>query len=148
MSFLIDTNILLRFFELQDPKNPEIVGALNVLRNGPDPVYTCAQVLIEYCCVATRPVEVNGLGLLLRDVDRKLTRIEAMFGCLPEPADMAARWRKVIIEHGVMGKQVHDARLVALAQAHGVTRLLTLNGTDFTRYQGVTPVSPAELLSL
>ena len=29
MSLLIDTNVLLRFFELQDPKNAEIVNAFN-----------------------------------------------------------------------------------------------------------------------
>lgn len=42
-------------------------------------------------------------------------------------------------------KQVHDARLVALMQAHGITHILTLNGSDFTRYPGITPVDPASL---
>jgi len=30
--------------------------------------------------------------------------------------------------------------------AHGVTHLLTLNPTDFARYDGITPVTPQEIL--
>jgi predicted nucleic acid-binding protein len=32
-----------------------------------------------------------------------------------------------------MGVQVHDARIVAVMNVHGVTHLLTLNGGDFSR---------------
>lgn len=45
-----------------------------------------------------------------------------------------------------MGKSAHDARIAALMLAHGVTHLLTLNPTDFTRYNGITPVTPQEII--
>jgi hypothetical protein len=41
--------------------------------------------------------------------------------------------------------QVHDARLVALMQVHGITHILTLNGADFARYPGIVPIDPASL---
>ena len=41
-----------------------------------------------------------------------------------------------------------DARIAALMLAHGVTHILTLNPTDFARYQDITPVTPSEALSL
>ena len=39
----------------------------------------------------------------------------------------------------VIGKQVHDARLVAVCHVHGVTHLLTFNVTHFTRLAGFGP---------
>lgn len=35
------------------------------------------------------------------------------------------------------GKQAHDANVVAVMLAHGVTRLLTRNGRDFARYDEI-----------
>jgi hypothetical protein len=46
-----------------------------------------------------------------------------------------------------MGVQVHDARLVALMEVHGVTHLLTLNAADFARYPGVTALTPAAVIA-
>ena len=38
------------------------------------------------------------------------------------------------MRHGVVGSKVHDARLVAAMNVHGVRRILTFNTDDFTRY--------------
>lgn len=38
------------------------------------------------------------------------------------------------------GKQVHDANIVATMLAHGETRLLTFNETDFRRFAGLIEV--------
>lgn len=148
MISLIDTNVLLRFFDLADPRNSEIVQALDAMTKASEETYVCAQVLIEYWVVATRPREANGLGLSIPDADRNLDQIEALFACLPEPPDIGARWREIVRQHSVSGKQAHDARLVALMQAHGVEHLFTLNSQDFTRYQGIVPLTPAEAISL
>ena len=43
-----------------------------------------------------------------------------------------------------MGRQAHDARIVALMQAHGIAHIVTLNVDDFKQYQGITPFSPQE----
>jgi len=148
VSYLIDTNVLLRFFDLTDPQNGEIVRALDAVTRASEETFVCAQVLIEYWAVATRPREANGLGLDIAEADQNLDEIEALFACLPEPPDMAERWRAVVTQHSVSGKQAHDARLAALMQAHGVVHLVTLNPQDFARYQDITPLTPAEALSL
>ena len=36
---------------------------------------------------------------------------------------------------------------LVLMRAHGIEHLVTLNPQDFTRYQDVTPLTPAEVLS-
>lgn len=39
-----------------------------------------------------------------------------------------------------MGKQVHDANIVATLRAHGISRLLTFNEADFRRFSGLIEV--------
>jgi predicted nucleic acid-binding protein len=50
------------------------------------------------------------------------------------------------VHHGVVGVKVHDARLVATMNVHGVRRLLTFNAGDFARYE-IEVVQPAAVLS-
>jgi predicted nucleic acid-binding protein len=109
---------------------------------------SCAQVLIEFWVVATRPIEVNGLGLSIADVAANLADISTAFTCLPEPSDIAVGWQELAVKHKVLGKQAHDARLVALMLSHGISQLLTLNTSDFARYPEITPLTPAEVLAL
>lgn len=47
------------------------------------------------------------------------------------------RLRELVERHDVKGKQAHDANVVAVMLAHGVTRLLTRNGRDFARYDEI-----------
>lgn len=44
------------------------------------------------------------------------------------------QWLRLVEEHEVKGKQVHDANIVAVMLSHGVTRLGTRNAADFERY--------------
>lgn len=110
-------------------------------------VCICAQVLVEFWVVATRPRDVNGLGLSADEATVRLREIEDTFLLLPEPSDIAKRWANVVTAHRVLGRQAHDARLVALMLAHGITDILTLNTADFARYPNITPLTPAGILS-
>jgi predicted nucleic acid-binding protein len=46
------------------------------------------------------------------------------------------------IQYAVRRKQVHDARMAAFAWAHGIENLLTLNFSDFSRFQEIRPLLP------
>ena len=48
-------------------------------------------------------------------------------------------WKALVGQLGVIGKQVHDARLVAVCHVHGVTHLLTFNVAHFVRMAGFGP---------
>ncbi len=50
-------------------------------------------------------------------------------------------WFDLVMTHRVMGKTVHDARLIAYMKCLGIGSILTLNASDFKRY-GVTVLSP------
>ena len=58
------------------------------------------------------------------------------------------RWREVVSDHDVKGKQVHDARIVAAMLRHNMSHLLTFNASDFTRYSAVAIVEPHQASAL
>ena len=144
MLILIDTGILLRLFEPTDGLHATVDRAVLMLRRRGEELAVTLQNLAEFWNVCTRPSTARGgLGLSVGETERRLRTIEETFTLLGEPRTTYSLWRHLVVTHAVQGKQVHDARLVALMQAHGITQILTLNGKDFTRYPGITPIEPA-----
>jgi hypothetical protein len=66
---------------------------------------------------------------------------------LPDSERVHKEWRRLVVTHSVAGVQVHDARLVAAMLVHGVSRLLTLNDRDFSRYPGIEALHPLAVVS-
>jgi predicted nucleic acid-binding protein len=146
VNYLVDTNVLLRLRDNADPRYHECVAAVDLLRGQSERLFVCAQILAEFWVVLTRPCDVNGCGLAFDDAVTAIGKVRTTFRCLAEPPDIADRWQQIVSENKVMGKPAHDARIAALMLAHGVTHLLTLNPTDFTRYSDTTAVTPQEIL--
>jgi len=61
---------------------------------------------------------------------------------LPDGETVYREWLRIIVQYRVSGVQVHDARLAAAMYVHGVSHILTLNVTDFNRFEGLVPVHP------
>lgn len=147
MTILVDRNILLRASDQSSAEHAVSTQALRQLdQDGHDLVF-CAQVMIEFWSVATRPKSGNGLDLNPQTAGRLLDQYAHSMGVLPEPPDMAARWRRLIDKYGVISKQAHDARLAAFVDAHGFRKLLTLNVADFRRYAEVDCFPPADVVN-
>jgi predicted nucleic acid-binding protein len=145
MNALVDTNILVRLRDADSPLCKVCNSALQRLLGRGDTLHLCAQTAIEFWSVATRPKAVNGLGLHPVDAEAALGLAEQWMTWLPEPPDIGTRWRALVNEHNVLGKQAHDARLVALMKAHDLSHLLTLNAADFSRFAGITCMQPADV---
>ena len=75
----------------------------------------------------------------------EVTRFEAVFRLADEPLEVFRRWRQLVEDHAVKGKQVHDARLVAIMLENGMDHILTFNVDDFQRYSDITAVNPHTL---
>jgi hypothetical protein len=54
-------------------------------------------------------------------------------------------WRHIVFRQGVLGKQTHDAHLVAMMQVHAVESILTFNSGHFKRYSGINVLEPAQV---
>src|SRR5258707_66747 len=61
---------------------------------------------------------------------------------IPRLVELACHWKRLVTEHGVIGNQVYDARLVAAMTVHGVGRIVTFNAGDFIRY-GIEVIDPS-----
>ena len=144
MDILADTGILLRFMEPTDPSRPTIVRALSIIRARGDRLIIIPQNAAEFWNVCTRPkTSRGGMGLSVKETDNRLIQIERGFPLLYDDDMTYRNWRSLIVTHSVLGKQVHDARLVALMKTNGIAHILTLNGGDFSRYPGIVAIDPA-----
>ncbi len=123
----------------------DVVRSLAVLATWRDELRVIAQNLIEFWAVATRPIADNGLGITVAQAAQELTKLKTLFGILPDTADIFPQWEQLVVKHQVLGKQVHDTRLVAAMKVHNVTHLLTFNTSDFKRYDGITVVNPSSV---
>ena len=101
-------------------------------------------MLVEFWSVATRPVEVNGYGWTPRNTEGEITKLLEQFPLVPEPQGVFDQWLRLVSQHAVVGKQVHDARIVAILNIHGITNLLTFNLNDFRGF-GINAVSPESI---
>lgn len=52
-------------------------------------------------------------------------------------------WRDLIARYGILGKQAHDAHMVAAMVRHGLTHLLTFNEQDFARFSEIAVIAPS-----
>jgi predicted nucleic acid-binding protein len=142
---LVDTNLLIRTLQPHHPLYRIADGAIATLRSQNRRLYLVPQILIEFWTVATRPTEVNGLGLSAAAARTEIERLERFFTVQRETPALYPAWKRLVFEHQVSGKPTYDARLVAAMQVHGIGSILTFNPSDFRRYSGIEVIDPAEV---
>lgn len=144
MIYVPDTNNLLRFALRADPQHAVVLSAIRKLKSGGDKFYILPQTCVEFWNVCTRPTSRNGFGLSVQQANHSLRLVEKIFPLLPDDARVQQEWRKLVLNFGVSGVQVHDARIVAAMLVHQVTHILTFNTADFARYSnvGIVVVDP------
>jgi predicted nucleic acid-binding protein len=138
----VDTSILIRLLDTDEQARLRAVACLVRYREEGEVLVTSTQCLIEFWVVATRPRQVNGLGLSANTAALELQRFELLFAVLSDPPDLFLRWRKLVCDIPVTGKRAHDARIAAWMIEHGVERVITYNVSDFRSIPGVVPSSP------
>ncbi len=147
MAFLLDTSVLGRLANRADVSHPVVTAAIAELHRRGEVLHIIPQNLIEFRNFATRPISVNGLGLTATAAEGLGATFEASFPLLGETPDIYLAWKAIVGALGVVGKQVHDARLLAVCHVHAVTHLLTFNVSHFVRMAGfgpgITVVDPA-----
>ena len=121
--YLIDTNVLLRSAVGTSARNPVAAGAISILLARGDELLLAPQVLMEFWSVATRPVAVNGLGWPVDVVRSEIDKLLDQFPLLPETPAVFGEWLRLVTDHRVIGKQVHDTRLVAM--------MITIRSRDY-----------------
>jgi predicted nucleic acid-binding protein len=137
---LVDTSILGRLANRSDASHGAARAAVTELHRRGESLCITAQNLIEFRNFATRPASANGLGLPPATAAALGSAFEASFSLLDETPAVYPAWLALVDGLGVIGKQVHDARLVAVCHVYAVTHILTFNTNHFARMAGSGPV--------
>jgi hypothetical protein len=85
-------------------------GSIAVLQSQNKKLYLTPQNLIDLWTVATRPVDVNDLGTRTAVTRLEIEPLERFFTVLPETPEIYPAWKRLVIQHQVVGKPAHDAR--------------------------------------
>jgi predicted nucleic acid-binding protein len=135
---ILDTNVLVA---ATAPVRPGHEAAWRLL-DGSDRLAVTPQVVREFLVVATRPREVNGLGLpaeiAVANVETYLERLALP----PEDARVVTRLRSLVVAGRARGVAIHEANIVASAMVHGATRIVTDNVRHFERFADLVTIEP------
>lgn len=145
MAYLLDTNVVLRRIVRNDALHAVVRAALDSLLLAGEELYITPQILMEYRALATRPVAANGLGLPPARASAHIRFIERRFRMAADTPMVYPAWRDLAERYNVEGRQVYDARLVAVMLTHGITHILTLNARHFRRFREIAVVEPADV---
>jgi predicted nucleic acid-binding protein len=125
MSYLVDTNVLLRLVQKSSPMHTDVRKAFITLRKQSEKLCIIPQNLIEFWAVATRPLANNGLGLTVDEAQRATRKLKRLFVLYPDTPTIFSTWENLVAKYQVMGKQAHDTRLVAAMINYNLEYLLT-----------------------
>lgn len=140
---LVDTNILLRIAQAGHPHGRLAYESIKQLTLHDRERFAVApQVLYEMDVAYTRPVSSNGFGYTSWQAADRISATRAIFELLPETPGDFHTWERLVTAHQVVGKQAHDARLVAIMIEHQIRKLLTFNNADFLRYEQIQAINP------
>ncbi len=130
----VDTNILLRATIVQFPFHQQakvLIG--NEIRVGTE-LWISWQVVREYIQQSTRQqVFMNPMSI--EQLEAEIVGIRALFRIADETEPVMEQLLTLIKKYPTAGKQVHDANIVATMLVYGIDTLLTLNVSDFERFQ-------------
>jgi predicted nucleic acid-binding protein len=140
---LVDTNVLLMATARQRRLYRAAIEVVDTWPNLKVRLLTCGQILREYLVVATRPVDVNGLGLDPSAALENVAAFAARMRFLDEGRKVAQRLEVLVRDFDCRGKQIHDANLIAVALVHQANAVVTANPADFRRF-----ASQVEILDL
>jgi predicted nucleic acid-binding protein len=139
MAYVVETSVLARLANTSDVYYPVASHAVLSLHRQGESLRTAPQNRIEFRDFATRPANVNGLGLPPTEAESKSAAFELLFPVLPETPDIYPAWKGLVQALAIVGKQVHDARLVAVCHVYGITHVLTFNVQHFARFAAFGP---------
>jgi predicted nucleic acid-binding protein len=146
---LLDTNLLGRMTDSADPQCAVARRAINSFITKHEQLIIVPQNLYEFWAVATRksglpPDGQNGLGMTPDQASQWLRFFQRRFTLLFDRDDLLMRWHDLVRTLGITGLRSYDARLVAIMQSYGITRLLTFNADHFRNFP-VTFIDPASM---
>ena len=147
MRVLLDTNVLVRLADTDDPRHGDANRAVAALEAGGHELSLVPQVLYEFWTVATRAAggQTNGLGMPVEEAEQNVRAFREAFPLLEDERGVYDAWFQFVVENRVRSRKSYDVRLAASCRALGLSHVLTFNGRDFKGFAGVGVLDPADV---
>lgn len=140
---VVDTNVLVAATDESRRGHRRAVEVLDDWPTVGTVLYTSGQILREYLAVATRPLDMNGMGVSSEDAIANVRSLRGRLHLLAENTKVADHLLVLLAEVPCSGKQVHDANIVATMLVHGVGAIVTADEAHFARFAGMIDVVEA-----
>jgi toxin-antitoxin system PIN domain toxin len=138
----VDTNILVYSHREDSPFHPAASACVMGLMGGRAPWAIPWPCIYEFLSVVTRPRVYDPPTPLTSAFDQVEAWLETpTLVLLTEGEQHWPALRSTIAAGQITGARVHDARIAALCQQHGVKELWSAD-RDFSRFPGLTLVNP------
>ncbi len=130
----IDTNILINVRVLEAPQRDIVRTNLKRAFDSPENLRISRQIIREYLAVITRP-QIWPVPITRADALEDASRLLEIYEMLEDGPAVTDLLLDLCRIAPVVGKQIHDANIVATMLAYGERRLMILNAADFRRYE-------------
>ena len=147
-TLFVDTNVLLIATDESRPLHREAMQLLAGSGAQDLSLATSGQVLREYLVVATRPIDVNGLGLSTKVAAANVNEFLGSLSMCEETEEVSGRLRQLAVTHNLSGKRLHDVNIVATMEAHGIRAIVTQNPDDFAPFEDVAIMSITDAITV
>lgn len=138
----VDTNILVYAHRRDSPWHDVAARCVSQLAEGRAPWAIAWPCLHEFIAIATHPRIYAPPTPLLEALDQVAAWLESpSLVLLAEADDYWPALRSALETGRIAGPRVHDARVAALCQLHGVRELWSAD-RDFSRFSGLTITNP------
>lgn len=129
----IDTNILLRAMIPEMARHAEAEEIIVKLWAEDVDLWINRQVIREYLVQATHP-NTFATPLTIEQVARQIETILSLFHVADDTAEVTAHLIALLKEVPTIGKQIHDANIIATMIAYDIQRLATFNPDHMKRF--------------
>jgi hypothetical protein len=138
----VDSNLLVYAHREDSPWHNAAYARIAELAEGPAAWAIPWPCIHEFLSIVTHP----RIYAPPTPLEKAIAQVEAWLESpnlvlLSESGDYWPQLRSILQTGGVSGPQVHDARVAALCQQHGVSELWTID-RDFSRFPGLTVRNP------
>jgi len=137
---LIDTNVILRSKQKNSLHFNQVIEKLLHLATNDYDLVVCPQIIYEFYVVATRPEGENGFGLSPANAIDEVKNIIETYSFVGDTNEIFSEWIDLIKTFEVSGKNAHDTKLVAFMKANKISKIYTLNISDFKKYSSIIEI--------
>ena len=137
----VDTNILIYHQLVQSPWHGAARQKLQDLQKAGHPLWISRQIIREYLAALSGP-GVLAQPVAMTTLIGHVQSFQSQFLIAEDGPVVTGELLILLASVSCGGKQVHDANIVATMLAHNLSKLLTNNVADFTRFASWITIVP------